>query len=642
MFRTLKGKISAIYIFLALCVVGVGVVGTVKLVELNGIMGSLISRNYGSISCAVRMINDLQQQNHAISTYINKETESGLNDFYRFDKQFRSDFSQAERNGDDQAEAAILSRVEENHSAFEKEFTRLVQMNSQKGKNASRQDYGTVLLPLVTQMESDLNSIISLNQVALSAGVAKSSKVSMHAVYVLLLITMLAAVGGLVVSRFLVGRIVRPLTEMQKGVARVRAGSMDTKLDIHTEDEIGHLAQEFNEMTERLANYEKNTKGSILVERNKSLAIVKSISDPLVVLDGEYHILLMNPAFEQFFHVDEGAAKGRHFLEVVPNRKFFEIIRQAAGHKGSRFDKILYFQGELDFYYNVVVTKLLGRENELNGFILLMQNVTRLKELERLKTEFMETVSHELKTPLTSILMGASMLQDGSPGQLNGEQKEIIDTIAEDGSRLSGFVNELLEMSRMEAGKSIYHFTACSLRAISENSCRPFETYAASKKVGLLNSIPGNLPQVRADFEKITWVLNNLLSNALKYTSAGDSISLGAAQDGRFVVVWVADTGEGIPQKYIGRIFDRFVQVEGREIEVRGTGLGLSLSKGIINAHNGTISVESELNRGSVFRFTLPVAENGPSEAHSGQPNEKDVPDLPEVSQVLVRKDVSQ
>lgn len=244
-----------------------------------------------------------------------------------------------------------------------------------------------------------------------------------------------------------------------------------------------------------------------------------------------------------------------------------------------------------------------------------MQNVTGFKELERIKTDFVATVSHEFKTPLTSIIMGASMLEGGNLGILGKEQKTLVDTIIEDGERLSGFVNELLEVSRLESGKAVYSFEPCSISAIAENSVRQFTETAQRENVTLSNDIDENLPPVYADFERITWVLNNLLSNALKYTKSGDFITVSAGVKGTYMEVTVKDTGDGIPQEYLDRIFDKFVQVKGHDIEARGTGLGLAVSKEIVTAHRGSINVESELDAGSTFKFTIPLADQHSVEA---------------------------
>lgn len=183
----------------------------------------------------------------------------------------------------------------------------------------------------------------------------------------------------------------------------------------------------------------------------------------------------------------------------------------------------------------------------------------------------------------------------------------MVDTIKEESERLQNLVMELLEISKIESGGEVYDFEECDVNEIFTSSLKAFMETAERNKVFIHNKITDGLPKVKADFDKIQWVVNNLLSNALKYTNRGDTIILNATVEEEFVVLSVQDTGEGIPEEYIGRIFDKFVRVEGRDIEIRGTGLGLSVAKEIVNSHGGTIQVTSELNQGSTFTFTLPI-----------------------------------
>jgi len=204
--------------------------------------------------------------------------------------------------------------------------------------------------------------------------------------------------------------------------------------------------------------------------------------------------------------------------------------------------------------------------------------------------------------------MAASMLSEGALGELNDEQKEVINSLEEDGEKLSELVNELLELSRIESGRAVYNFAQCSINAIVESSLKMFFDMAQRRNINLINEMDEDLPAIQGDFEKIQWVMNNLISNSLKYTNAGDFITVSAVEKDKNIFVSVKDTGAGIPAQFIDRIFDKFVQVNGRDIEVRGTGLGLSVAKEIISAHKGEIWVKSELDSGSLFTFTLPVA----------------------------------
>jgi len=327
----------------------------------------------------------------------------------------------------------------------------------------------------------------------------------------------------------------------------------------------------------------------------------------LIVLDNNYKIVMANSTCEQFFDFDESKMIGRHFLEAIRDGELFNLIAGSMDSPQAVSEKVFYFDKDNGYYYNVIVTKNNGADHHAKSFVVLMQNVTGFKELERIKTDFVATISHEFKTPLTSIIMGASMLDGGNLGALSNEQLDVVNAIIEDGDRLSGFVNELLEVSKLESGKAVYSFEPCSMSAIVEKSVRQFINIAQQENVTIENDIDENFPPIYADFERVSWVMNNLLSNALKYTKSGDQITISAKPKGSFVETSVKDTGDGIPLECLDRIFDKFVQVKGENIEARGTGLGLAVAKEIVTAHRGIISVESEMDAGSTFRFTLPL-----------------------------------
>jgi len=392
---------------------------------------------------------------------------------------------------------------------------------------------------------------------------------------------------------------------LTKSIKAVKDGNWNQQIGIITSDEIGGLSHEFNNMTKRLHQYEQSTLGKLLTEKNKTLVIVKSIPDPLIVLDISYRILLLNDACETFFGIEEEEFLKKHFLEAIRNGELFDIISNTFENKEEQKEKIILIKQKEDFYFNVIVTKAMDVDLKVTGYIVLLQNVTQLKQMEKTRSDFIATISHEFKTPLTSIMMGTSMILDESMGTLNGEQRDILKTINEDGERITNLVNDVLELSRIESGKSIYNKEPCSISTIINNSIKQFTMQAEHKSVKINNKVNESIPKVFADQEKITWVVNNLISNALKYTNTGDEIIISAFVRYEKIYVSVKDTGVGIPEEFQSRIFDKYVQVRGQDIEVRGTGIGLAVVKEIVNNHGGEIWCESKLDTGSTFIFTL-------------------------------------
>ena len=230
--------------------------------------------------------------------------------------------------------------------------------------------------------------------------------------------------------------------------------------------------------------------------------------------------------------------------------------------------------------------------------------VTRLKELDRLKSEFVMTASHELKTPLQTLSMSIELLREGAADRLDARHKQLLDAAHEELQRLTSLVTDLLELSRIEAGKVEMVFDRVPPRVLAERAAAAFRVQAEEKRLRLTVDVPEDVPEVWADADKTAWVLTNLVSNALRYASG--IISISARHAGQWVHMSVADDGEGIPPEYQSRIFEKFVQVKGQK-SLGGTGLGLAICKEIVRAHKGTIWVVSQTGKGSTFTFTLPI-----------------------------------
>jgi two-component system, NtrC family, sensor histidine kinase KinB len=243
--------------------------------------------------------------------------------------------------------------------------------------------------------------------------------------------------------------------------------------------------------------------------------------------------------------------------------------------------------------------------------VLLLRDVTRLKELDRLKSDFVSTASHELRGPLTSIAMAVSLLRESAEKNLDARQRRLLGAAEEDLARLRALVSDLLDLSRIESGRVELSFAPLSPSAMIEQVAVLFASQAQRAGVALTTGCPDGLPEVRVDATKIAWVLGNLVANALRYTSPGGKIDISAVHAGRHVHLAVRDDGVGIAPEDHGRIFDKFVRVGPDKGEQAGTGLGLAICKEIVRAHGGTIWVESEPGKGSTFTFTLPTVEQG-------------------------------
>jgi NtrC-family two-component system sensor histidine kinase KinB len=321
----------------------------------------------------------------------------------------------------------------------------------------------------------------------------------------------------------------------------------------------------------------------------------------------------MNPMAGFILQVEPEKVVTRHFLEVVKNEQLFNYIKQSIeSGQAPRIEekqKVLTVEhdgGRRHFQFSV--TPVQGRTGSLLGVVLLLRDVTRLAELDRLKSEFVMTASHELRTPLTSIGMSIDLLLESAPKKLDAKEQQLLSAAHEELQRLKVLVNNLLDLSRIEAGKMEMEFSSNPVRPLLEKVVESFRIPAEQKGVALSFQVPEGLPNMKGDGNRIAWVLTNLISNALHFTPGGGAVRLTAGAFGPFIQISVIDNGPGIPYEYQSKIFDKFVQVKSDKI-LGGSGLGLAICREIVRAHGGTVWVDSVPGAGSTFNFTLPVAE---------------------------------
>jgi signal transduction histidine kinase len=256
--------------------------------------------------------------------------------------------------------------------------------------------------------------------------------------------------------------------------------------------------------------------------------------------------------------------------------------------------------------FRLRTTPMRDNDCHLLGAVTLLEDITHLREIDRLKSEFIATASHELRTPLTSVQMGVHLLLERAAGELTDKQVEVLSACREDCERLDKLMRDLLDLSRIEAGESKPQLEPIRTRELINDATKELRPQVESKGLDFRVEAPLDLPAVKADRSQVERVLSNLVVNAMRYTKRGE-IKISMQPRGNAVAVSVSDTGSGIPHEYLPHIFDKFVQVPGAS--TGGAGLGLAISRLIVEAHGGQISVQSEEGKGSTFTFTLPVAE---------------------------------
>lgn len=430
------------------------------------------------------------------------------------------------------------------------------------------------------------------------------------------LCTIFALVGflaalGLGVNYALINR---PLKDLAEGATQIAAGRFGQQLyEQHVGRELDQLVRAFNLMSNRLQEYDKQNVDSLMTERNKLELVLMSIADGVVVCDRDNKVQIVNGAAAQLFdkHVEELVGKPVVFCTEGPDSpQICQIIQAFTDTLSPGSLEPVIKQIHLGMRTVRLNIAPLVLDKEFLGSVMIMQDITRQAELERMKNEFMSNVSHELRTPITSIKSYIDTLVNHGEKLDPEVYREFLHTIDNEVDRLAYLVNEVLELSRVEEGETDLEMEAHDIRAGVEYALRAVNLMAADRQIELEMHFESELPPVYINQESIERVIINLLTNAIKYTPVGGHIDVSVIKHdaAKEVEVSVTDNGIGIPEEALPHIFDRFYRVERKVHTIKGTGLGLTIVKKIVERHRGRVLAKSSLGHGSTFSFVLPYA----------------------------------
>jgi len=471
-----------------------------------------------------------------------------------------------------------------------------------------RNEYFTQLEPQFNKLRAACEHLLQLNQRAMLAKSEAAAGVAQLWFYRTLLISGVLIVTGLWFAFFLAKRIVEPLRQLTESTARIGGGDLDAKVSVSSGDEVGLLAAEYNRMADRIRQLRNSDLGKVLVAQQTTEAAIDSLYDPVIVTDEEGRVTKLNPAAQEIFG-SETDNTGKHVGEVARDQRIAVAVAEALESQrpvvGEGMASVLPLDVDgLERAFRLRTTPM--RDNShLLGAVTLLEDITHLREIDRLKSEFIATASHELRTPLTSIQMGVHLLLEKAAGDLTDKQVEVLSACREDCERLDKLMRDLLDLSRIEVGETKPALASTTTNDLIRDATRELRPQVEAKGISFKVDAPAELPNVLVDRTQVERVLTNLVGNAIRYTRQGE-ITIRVLARGNFVAVSVSDTGSGIPHEYLPHIFDKFVQVPGAP--TGGAGLGLAISRLIVEAHGGQISAQSEPQKGSTFTFTLPIA----------------------------------
>lgn len=410
------------------------------------------------------------------------------------------------------------------------------------------------------------------------------------------------------------GYIANPIVQLTNSIKAIANKDYEERLEFSRKDEFEELANAFNRMAEKLDEYEHSNLANLLFEKKRIETIINRMHDPLIGLDENRKILFVNTGALELLSLTEEKLIGKYAPDVAVSndllRKLIQGIWEGEENKNEGLLKI-YADDKESYFSREIIPISYTPTGEVEpmsiGNVILLRNITPFKEHDLAKTNFIATISHELKTPIASLQMGVQLLRDDRIGSLNQEQQRLVQTVSDEASRLAKITNELLDLAQVETGNIKLNLQMVDPSEIIENAFEAVKFQADQQHIVVETNLDKELPPIRVDKDKTTWVLINFLTNAIRHSPQNGQIIIRANRENGHLQFSVKDFGMGIDPKYKDKLFDRFYQVPGA-VTRKGTGLGLSISKEFIEAQGGTIEVESELGQGSTFKFSFVVS----------------------------------
>jgi two-component system phosphate regulon sensor histidine kinase PhoR len=421
-----------------------------------------------------------------------------------------------------------------------------------------------------------------------------------HMTLIIVLATVVAAAVGVVAASLIARKTTRPIREIAKAATRIASGELEQKIPVRARDETGQLAQAFNEMSLNLSKLV----GDILTERTKLQTVLANMADGVIMTNVEGNIVLANQTTENLFSLREKDAINKSLIEVVHDHEAYEVLKLCL--RTSKMQTGQFESTASKRFLRVVAVPIVG--DSLTGALLLFQDLTELRSLQTVRRELIGNISHELRTPIAGIKAMVETLKDSAVDDKEAAMDFLI-RIDSEVDRLTQMVSELTELSRIEAGRAELRISPVNLNVMVEEVVTQLNPLAQREQVTITADLAADLPLVRVNNDRIRQTITNLIHNAVKFNRAGGRVIVSTKVDKESVTVSVYDTGIGISKEDLPHVFERFYKAD-KARSKGGSGLGLAIAKHAVQAHGGSIWVQSQEGKGSTFTFSLPLKAN--------------------------------
>ena len=608
---TLRSKLLLAQAPLALALLLIGILAVSTIGEMGGHSQSILKDNYQSVLATQRMKEAIERMDSAALFKLTGEAAKGAAMARKNRALFEESLKIQEGNITERGEDAATGNLRASWNAYKTQYDRFLGAND---AGAAREFYYATLYPIFNSVKDSADAVLTINQDAMWHKSEQVKRIARDLSTFMIGSTLAAAILGLLLSISLTSRALRPLSVLSQAVRRLGEGDLAARAQVKGLDEIAHLAGEFNVMADHLAQYRRSSLGELFEAQQTTQAAIDSLPDPVVIFGLEGDVINVNLAAEQLLGVilspliRDPLGPIDPALKELLGRVRAYVLQGKGPYQPRGFDEAVRVEAsDSPRYFLARANPLYGEMEGILGVTVILQDVTRLRRFDELKNDLVATVAHEFRTPLTSLHMAIHLCLDQTVGDMNEKQQDLLYAARQDCERLQSMVDDLLDLSRIQSGRVEMKRQPVAIRSLIESAVS-LHRAAADQHDLSLTADEASLPdgEVPADPERIHLVLSNLIGNAIRHTAAGGKIELRARATDERVRFEVSDSGEGIAPEFHSRVFDKFFRVPGSASG--GVGLGLSISREIIEAHGGEIGVESHPGQGSTFWFTLPRA----------------------------------
>jgi NtrC-family two-component system sensor histidine kinase KinB len=603
---TLRSKLLLAQAPLGLAVALVCVASASAIASLGRKPELILEDNYRSVLAAERMLDAERALDRlALARAVARPVDEGerARASARFERELRAQEGNITERGEEEATRVVRTRWAD--------YQRALEQVAAAPAPARLDRYLATLVPSGLELERAVGGILAINQDAMQRKSDMAARSAEATTRLVIGVTTAAFLAGLLLTVWLTGRLLRPLAALSHTVRRIADGDLDVRAPAEGSDEIAALGAEFNVMAERLRQYRSSSLGELLQAQQASQAAIDSLPDPVLVVDASGAILNLNGAGEALFPRSAGEARSLEALEPELRATVVTVRTHVLAGKGPyvphAFDEAVKVEGSEGTRRLLPrATPLYSEEGAITGATIVLQDVTRLMRFDELKNDLVATVAHEFRTPLTSLRMAIHLCAGETVGPLTEKQADLMSAAREDCERLQSIVDDLLNLSRIQAGRLELSWGTAAPRDLVDAALAEYRSEAAAAGSALVGIAGAHLPLVSVDRERIGLVFSNLIANALKYSPRGGTVEVTAVEGEGFVRFEVRDSGPGIAAEHRERIFEKYFRIPGTP--AGGVGLGLYLAREIVEAHGGRIGVESAPGLGSRFWFTVRLA----------------------------------